>query len=247
MAVYTYRATGPTDDAVTGTIAADTPRQARDLLRGRGLRVRDVADFRPSVKFPRVLVRPGAFGRSVGRRQTTGFVRDLSTLLGVGMPLLEALETAAKPAGGGLHAAIVLLRDRIAAGASLAGAMREQPRVFDALAVSIADVGEDAGTLDASLERLADFRERADQFTNRLATALIYPLIVSVVGLLFHGLFDDVRGAEDFAAVDRAGPAAAVPDPGREDVERRVARVVVVDWRLRSLHSPLRCPRVRRF
>jgi general secretion pathway protein F len=183
MAVYTYKATGPADDSVTGTIAADTPRQARDLLRGRGLRVRDVTDYRPSHTSQWTLVRPGMFSRSVSRRQTTGFVRDLATLLGVGMPLLEALETSAKPARGGLHTAIVLLRDRIAAGASLAAAMREQPRVFDALAVSIAEVGEDAGTLDTSLERLADFRERADQGTNKLTTALIYPLIVSLVGL----------------------------------------------------------------
>jgi len=182
MAVYTYKATSSAEESLTGTIAADTPRQARDLLRERGLLVRDIADFRPSAAGQRSLMRPGLRRRSVNRRLTTALVRDLATLLGAGVPLLEALETTARQTKGGLQSAIILLRDRVAAGASLAGAMRDQPRVFDELSISIAEVGEDAGTLDTSLERLAEFRERTDEVTNRLATALIYPLIVTVVG-----------------------------------------------------------------
>ncbi len=182
MAVYTYKATGPAEDMLTGTIAADTPRQARDLLRERGLVVRDIAGYQPASATQKSLLVPKLRGRSFSRRLTTALIRDLSTLLGVGVPLLEALETIAQQTKGSFHSAIVLLRDRVAAGTSLAGAMRDQPRVFDDLSISIAEVGEDAGTLDASLERLADFRERADAVTNRLATALIYPLIVTVVG-----------------------------------------------------------------
>jgi type II secretory pathway component PulF len=56
--------------------------------------------------------------------------------------------------------------------------MREQPGVFDEFCHSIAAVGEDAGTLDASLDRLADFRERSDQLRGRVGTALVYPGIV---------------------------------------------------------------------
>jgi len=65
--------------------------------------------------------------------------------LGVGVPLLEALETCARQHTGGFHAVIVVLRDRVASGASLAQAMGEQPRVFDDLCVNITEVGEDAG------------------------------------------------------------------------------------------------------
>ena len=62
--------------------------------------------------------------------------------------------------------------------------MREQPRVFDELCVNITEVGEDAGTLDTSLERLAEFRERSEQLRGRVGTALIYPAIVSTVAVL---------------------------------------------------------------
>jgi general secretion pathway protein F len=188
MAVFTYRAIAAGSEDVSGTIAADTPRQARDLLRDRGLIVRDLADYEAPTtqRAPRV---PLARLRRRGpRHQTTTFVRELSTMLGVGAPLLEAIDTITRQHRGRFHAALMLLRDRVAAGASLAAAMHEQPQVFDDLCVNITEVGEDAGTLDASLERLAEFRERTDQLRNRVGTALIYPAIVSTLAV-FSSIF----------------------------------------------------------
>jgi len=187
MAVFTYKAiaTGAADD-VSGTIAADTPRHARDLLREQGLIVRDLADYKSGQSRSRSF-RP-ARPRRGARQLTTTFIRELATLLGVGAPLLESLETIARQHAGRFQSSIILLRDRVAAGASLAAAMREQPRVFDDLCVNITEVGEDAGTLDASLERLAEFRERTDQLRNRVGTALIYPAIVSTLAV-FSSVF----------------------------------------------------------
>ena len=181
MAVFTYKAVGPARDMLSGTIAADTPRQARDLLRERGLQIREIDDYQPLSASRSALKRPAFVRRSVDRRLTTAFIRDLATLLGAGLPLLEALDTTARQATGALHTVIVLLRDRVSAGASLAAAMTEQPRAFNELSISIAEVGEDSGTLDSSLERLADFRQRSDEVTNKLVTAMIYPLIVTLV------------------------------------------------------------------
>ena len=61
--------------------------------------------------------------------------------------------------------------------------MREQPDVFDDLCVNITEVGEDAGTLDTSLERLAEFRERSELLRGRVSTALIYPVIVTTLAI----------------------------------------------------------------
>ena len=180
MAVYAYKAlAGPRD--VTGTIAADTPRQARDLLRDQGLVVRDVVERRAASA---AIVWRNPFGpRGTPRRpQVTGMLREVATLLAVGMPLLDAFDTLARQHTGRMRTAILLLRDNVAAGGSLANAMRGQPRVFDELAVHVTEVGEDSGTLDASLNRLALFREKAEQFKNRLGVALIYPAIVALVG-----------------------------------------------------------------
>jgi general secretion pathway protein F len=186
MAVFTYKATDTGAARLSGTIAADTPRQARDLLRQRGLVVRELSDVRPASArrlLPRLL-RPF----SSPAVHTTMFVRELSVLLAVGVPLTEALSTIATQYRGRFRSTVMLLRDRVAAGASLAGAMRDQPDVFDELCVSITEVGEDSGTLESSLERLAEFRERSAQLKNKLATALIYPAIVLAMAL-FATLF----------------------------------------------------------
>src|SRR5690348_11194958 len=137
MAVFLYKALDPSTQDVTGTIAADTPRQARELLRERGLVVRDIEDYQPrekATKHPR----PGRLPRRSGsRHQATTLIRELSTLLGVGVPLLEALDTASRQHPGSFASVILFLRDQVSGGASLAQAMSRQPKVFDPLCVNI--------------------------------------------------------------------------------------------------------------
>ncbi len=192
MAVFTYRATDTAAAGeLRGTVAADTPRQARDLLRGRGLTVLDVEtsaaghDARDNGAGRRLSVwrRIGLRGRAPAGHAVTDFIRELATLLSVGLPLHEGLTVVARQHGGAFHATVLDLRERVASGSSLADAMRAHPRAFDDLCVNITDVGENSGTLDASLFRLADFRERSEQLKGRVGTALIYPAIVLVTAL----------------------------------------------------------------
>lgn len=179
MGVFTYQALDLRHSPVSGTIAADTPRQARDLLRAKGLLVEGVsAGHLKKVGSP-WKIRSGR--REV--RRVPSFVRQLSTLLGAGLPLLEALETISRQHTGVFQTTLFQLRDRVAAGSSLAEAMREHPNTFDELCVNITEVGEDAGTLDASLQRLAEFKERSQQLKGKFVNALIYPAIVLVMSI----------------------------------------------------------------
>jgi type II secretory pathway component PulF len=184
MAVFTYRAIDPSTASQSGTIAADTPRQARDLLRERRLTVQRIESYRSAHSPPARL----RFRKQARAHEVTSFIRELSTLLSVGVPLLEALTTIARQHHGIFHAIVLLLRDRVAAGSSLASAMREHPNVFDELAINITEVGEDAGTLESSLERLAEFRERGQQLKSRIGNALIYPAIVLAMAV-FSSIF----------------------------------------------------------
>lgn len=178
MPVFAYKATDLREGERSGTVAADTPRQARDILRERGLVVRDLSAATAPGESSK-----GRRPRSRAKAQVTGFIREISTLLAVGVPLLETLETIARQHKGKFHTTILLLRDRVAGGASLGQAMREHPGVFDELAINITEVGEDAGTLDSSLQTLADFRERSEQFKGKITTAMIYPMIVLTIAL----------------------------------------------------------------
>jgi general secretion pathway protein F len=185
MAVFAYRAIDSIAADVSGTIAADTPRQAREILRERGLVVTDVKDYADR---PARLRHVRPHGSRGNRRHATGLIRELATLLGAGMPLLESLDTLARQHQGALRAVVVLLKDRVASGASLAAAMEDQPRVFDELCRNITEVGEDSGSLDTALERLAEFRERSEMVKGRIGTALIYPTIVTSVAV-FASIF----------------------------------------------------------
>ena len=180
MAVFAYKALGPGAAAVSGVIVADTPRDARDSLRAKGLAVREVAPHRPGA--------PAAWwswrrGGGVGHAKVVSFIRELSTLLAVGVPLLEAIDTIQRQHRGRFAASLLALRDRVAAGVSLAEAMREQPAVFDEMTVNITEVGENSGTLEAALERVAELKERALAFRGKLGTVLLYPAIVLMMAV----------------------------------------------------------------
>ena len=175
MAVFSYIAIDLESARQRGTIVADTPRAARDLLRQRGMTVQG-------------LTAHAAKGRALLRRgrhdhKTVAFIRELATLLGVGVPLLEAIDGIARQHKGAYQAVLLRLRDRIAAGGSLTDAMKDQPAIFDDFCINLVEVGESAGTLDTVLDRLADFKERAAGLKDRVTTALLYPAIVFVMAV----------------------------------------------------------------
>jgi type II secretory pathway component PulF len=175
MGVFSYSAVDHRGSLVRGTIAADTPRQARDLLRADGLSVRLMGSSR----------RAGSrfWQRRLRATKLAALTRELSTLLAVGIPLTDALDTLCQQERGAFRASLMCVRDRVAAGSSLAEAMSQQPDIFDALSVRLVEVGENGGNLDVVLEQLAAFKERSLEMRDRVLTALIYPGIVLVVSL----------------------------------------------------------------
>lgn len=179
MAVFAYKATDGSACLVRGTIVADTARQARDELRGRGLTIHDVlAQTAKSGRIWSLLQRPA---RSSSKLSST--VRELATLLGAGIPLLESLDTLSEQYRGSFRSSLLTLRERVSAGCGLAEAMREQPAVYDMLCVQMVEVGENSGTLDVVLEQVAAFSERSLQFKDRVTSALLYPAIVLMMSV----------------------------------------------------------------
>ncbi|HUY31650.1 MAG TPA: type II secretion system F family protein [Pirellulales bacterium] len=178
MAIYAYQAVDAACAVVRGTVAADGPRQARDQLRRRGLAVQSMRE---------AAARQGARWKAPWSRRygskVTATVRELATLLGVGIPLTDAIDTLARQERGGFRTALLLLRDRVSAGVGLAEAMAEQGDVFDPLSVRMVEIGENSGTLEAVLEQLAGFKERAGELKDRVLSALLYPAIVLAVSL----------------------------------------------------------------
>ncbi len=174
MAVFAYRAADGGVAVVRGTVTADSPRQARDQLRSRGFVVEEITLHEPAASLNWWPLKRR--GRHAAKLAST--VRDLATLLGAGIPLLESLDALADQYRGHYRASLLAVRERVAAGSGLAEAMREQPEIFDDLSIQMVAVGEDSGTLDVVLDQLADFSERYQQFKDKVITSLMYPLVV---------------------------------------------------------------------
>jgi len=179
MAVFAYKVVDFDQAAGGGTIIADSPRQARDTLRERGL---TVVDLRMMDEGRELTFTERRQGRKA-RGEVVAFIRELATLLAAGIPLLESLGTLVRQHRGRFKAVLQQVHDQISAGSSLAEAMGQRPAYFDELTTSIVRVGENTGTLETTLAKLAGFKEKALRLQGRVTTALIYPGIVCMIGL----------------------------------------------------------------
>ncbi len=110
--------------------------------------------------------------------------RQLATLLSAGLPLDEALGTI----GGQLEnvrlaRAFSAVREEVVQGQSLHEALGAHPRIFPVLFVNMVQVGENTGTLDQVLQRLADFLEEQAKLKSRIQSAMAYPVLMCLIGV----------------------------------------------------------------
>ncbi len=126
----------------------------------------------------------GLFARvgRVSKREVEAFTRQLANLLAAGIPLSRALNIlsreASKPAAAKLWATV---HDQVAGGMSLADALGQHPRAFSSVYVAMVRAGETGGFLDVVLEQIATFRSREQDLKGKVTSAMIYPMILSVL------------------------------------------------------------------
>src|ERR671938_2172508 len=115
--------------------------------------------------------------------------RQLATLIGAGIPLVEALtalvDQIEQPR---LKRIMGVVKQKVNEGSSLADALREHPKVFSDLYVNMIRAGESSGALDVVLVRLADFTESQAQLRNKILGAMLYPAIMVLVGISIVGI-----------------------------------------------------------
>ena len=177
MTVFDYSGIDPSQKSVQGTISAETARQARDDLRERGIRVRKISTAKQSRR-PRL----PSLTLSSTKNQWTTAVSELSMLLHAGIPMLDALETIVQQSQGSFRAALLGVKEKVAAGESLAAALRGRPDLFDEASIQMVEVGENAGNLEEVLNQLAEFKQRQSRFTDAVTTAMVYPAFLVCFG-----------------------------------------------------------------
>ena len=116
------------------------------------------------------------------------FSRTLATMFAAGVPLVEALQSVSGATGNVVYGNAVLeMRDEVAAGQQLQWAV-ERSRLFPHMVVQMVAIGEEAGSLDTMLSKVADFyEEEVDNAVDSLSS-LLEPLIMAILGVLVGGL-----------------------------------------------------------
>ncbi|MGR9116686.1 MAG: type II secretion system F family protein, partial [Gammaproteobacteria bacterium] len=116
------------------------------------------------------------------------FARTLSTMSAAGVPLVEALESVAGACGNIIYAdAVMKMREDVATGQRLQFAM-QQAALFPHMVVQMVAIGEESGSIDSMLSKVADFfEEEVDNLVDNLSS-LMEPIIMSILGILVGGL-----------------------------------------------------------
>lgn len=116
------------------------------------------------------------------------FSRQLSTLIGAGLPLTQSLQTTIEQTENKHLANIAQgVLTSVEGGNTLADSFSKYPEAFDRVFVSLVEAGESSGTLDKALLRLAAQQEKDAEMMSKIRGAMIYPLIVLVVIFLVLG------------------------------------------------------------
>ncbi len=177
MATFLYKAIDAQGRQVADKLVAPDRASAIEQLFGRSLNpvfVERQEDHPPEGLFSRA-------GR-VSKAEVEAFTRQLANLLAAGVPLSRALNIlsreSAKPAAGKLWATV---HDQVAGGIPLADALSQHPRAFPPVYVAMVRAGETGGFLDVVLEQIATFRAQEQELKNKVTSAMLYPVILSVL------------------------------------------------------------------
>ncbi|MBU6504702.1 MAG: type II secretion system inner membrane protein GspF [Betaproteobacteria bacterium] len=178
MPVFRFEAMDQAGQSESGVIEAESPRQARSLLRARGL----VPLSLMTAKEMQGRQELSLFRRGLSGGDRVTVIRQLSSLLNAGIPLDEALGAVASEAERpAVRERTLELRSEVLGGSPLASAMAMHPKDFPSIYQALVAAGEKSGRLGWVLERLADYAQARDALQQKVLMALAYPAIVMVV------------------------------------------------------------------
>jgi general secretion pathway protein F/type IV pilus assembly protein PilC len=177
MIRFQYSARTEAGEKVTGTLEAETEAAALRVLEDRRL-------FPISVLGGGAAKEKGAGRPKRVRGRDVGVMYgQLADLIGSGVPLLRALDSLAKSTvNRQLVAILKQVRASVADGKSLTDSLRDFPEVFSTLHIAMVQAGERAAFLEQVLRSLSEFMERLDELRGKVLGAMIYPLLLIVLG-----------------------------------------------------------------
>ena len=211
MTQFKYAAKGPTGQTVEGTIAAATKAEAVAELRKQNLVVMRLDEAAAKQRRSLGELRFGKVKIKAKKGELVIFTRQLATMVGAGLSLLESLEVLGHQAESpGMKLCCQSLVDSVRSGSDLSAAMEQCPLVFDHLYISMVKAGEISGQMDIILNRLADYEEASEELLREIKSAMTYPvismvLVLGITGFLMIGVVPTFKNV--FESLDAELPA----------------------------------------
>lgn len=179
MPLFEYKAVSPSGETVRGTMEA-------------GSEASVIAKLQESGNIPLSVNEAGKGGFNLGAlhlkrrgmklREVGQFTQQLATLLGAGLPLDRSLQVLLELAENDrIKQTLSAIRDQVREGGSLSDALDAQHGSFSRLYINMVRAGEVGGSLDKTLERLADYLERSKDLKDSVVSAMIYPIMLMLL------------------------------------------------------------------
>jgi type IV pilus assembly protein PilC len=143
---------------------------------------------RMQIIMDRLLLRIPVFGDLIRKSSVARWTRTLSTMFAAGVPLVEALDSVAGASGNYEYfTATKVIQSEVATGSSLTGSMQNSG-VFSNMVVMMVSIGEESGSLDSMLSKVADFYEAEVDDAVAALSSLMEPIIMVILGTLIGGM-----------------------------------------------------------
>ncbi|MBC6415955.1 MAG: type II secretion system F family protein [Bdellovibrionales bacterium] len=179
MPVFEYKVLDKSGRFLKGSLKADNITVAKQTLKKQDFFLQEIKIHTQEKKNKTFLE-----FKKVKTKELTVFTRLLASLLRSGVPLVEALDSISRQMFNSYFSSVVAhLRDQVNEGKSFHLVLKDFPRIFDVIYISLCESGEASGTLDNILEQIADLMEKRSSIKNKVLTALFYPGILFTIAI----------------------------------------------------------------
>lgn len=128
-------------------------------------------------------------GKPIKAADVAIFTRQLATMMKAGVPLVQSFDIVAEGLDNPTMRDLVLtVKNDVASGSGFANAISKHPKHFDELFCSLVDSGEQSGTLETMLERLATYKEKSEALKAKIKKAMTYPIAIVIVAGIVTGI-----------------------------------------------------------
>lgn len=202
LEAFTYKGVNRRGKKVDGEIKGTSVAEVKALLRQQGITPSGVK------KKPKSLF---GDGKKITALDIAIFTRQIATMLGAGVPLVQSIDLIANGADNkSLRTLMQKISVKVQAGLPLSEVLREHPKYFDELYCDLVKSGESSGSLDQIFDRLAIYKEKAEALKSKIKKAMFYPVAVVIVAAIVTSIllmFVVPQFAEIFAGFGAELPA----------------------------------------